>query len=155
MTTANYNAVSKIIADYNTTVTTAANAAGLTVTGGWKVIGSTALVDAKDNTGTNTTGGANDVPIFKTDGVTKIADNNADLWDGSLDSQINCDENGDSKVAGRIWTGSFVSGTAGGANVLGNDTLAANGKYRVIIGNNNPSNATYWVNAYTYPRVSG
>jgi hypothetical protein len=57
------------------------------------------------------------------DGVTKIADNNADLWDWSLDAPIDRDENGVS-ICGAggcggieyeeewIWTGTNLDGTA-------------------------------------------
>ncbi len=76
------DATSADIADYNAFVqgvaassTTFANLGN----GTWKVLGSTALVSARDNTGT---AGADNVPIFVLDGITSIANNSADMWNG-------------------------------------------------------------------------
>lgn len=115
---------------YNTfaqTIATNANANYGTVS--WKIIGSTQAVDARDNTGTNpniSTG----VPIFLMDGITKIADNNADLWDGSLDNALSLDENGAAATgnAGRVLTGSLADGTeSDGSQYLGNPTQVRSG----------------------------
>lgn len=45
-------------------------------------------VDARDNTGTNTNGTPEDVQIFNLQGL-KVAGNNADLWDGTIQTAIN------------------------------------------------------------------
>jgi hypothetical protein len=52
------------------------------------------------------------VPIFLLND-TKIADNNNDLWDGSIDAFLNINENGDSLRTGdiRVWTGTHSNGT--------------------------------------------
>ncbi|MDG2380969.1 MAG: hypothetical protein P8N76_04795 [Pirellulaceae bacterium] len=53
----------------------------------WKVIGSTASVDARDNTSTNPGLNGTGVPIFNLAGQ-RIADGNADLWDGSIQNSL-------------------------------------------------------------------
>ncbi len=73
------DATSSNIADYNAFVTAAANKvselAGLGT--GWTAIGSTASIDARDNTNTNFTTSTG-VGIYLLND-TKLADNNADL----------------------------------------------------------------------------
>ena len=87
------DATSTNINDYNNFVTNqvtgsalanALSGAGLTTT--WKAIGSTASVAARDNTGTNPS--STGVPIYLING-NKVANNNADLWDGSIDISKN------------------------------------------------------------------
>lgn len=100
------------ISTYNGYVQGWADTAGLgSVT--WNAIGSTATVDARDNTGTNpsSTGEA----IFIMDGETAIADNYADLWDGTIASNIEFDENGAAHRTDTAW-GAF------GATYTGTDT---------------------------------
>ena len=97
------------IADYNAQMQALADAAGIGGDVDWFVIGSTSLVDARDNTGTNPlveTG----VPIYLVDGITKVADDNADLWDGDVDHIIDQDEYGNAKTS---WphTGTYLDGT--------------------------------------------
>lgn len=99
------DATSADIADYNDFVNTVAAAAGswvkdLSTT--WKAIASTQDVDAINNA---PIGG----PVFRVDGV-KVADNSADLWDGSLDAAIHVTETGGTPTDW-IWTGSNQSGT--------------------------------------------
>jgi len=121
------DATSTDIDDYNTFVTSqvrlsilpgttdtalyqALNAAGIdpnTIT--WKAIGSTASVDARDNTGTNPTLSTG-VPIYLIDG-NRVANNNADLWDGSIQTAINRTPD-DLQFNELVWTGSNNNGTA-------------------------------------------
>jgi hypothetical protein len=58
------------------------------------------------------TGGSVGVPIFLLND-TKLADNNNDLWDGSIDTTLSINENGDSVGSGdvRVWTGTNSTGT--------------------------------------------
>ena len=116
------DATSTNINDYNTFVTnqatggtpgidtaldTALNGAGFdlsTIT--WKAIGSTSAVDARDNTGTNPS--STGVPIYLIDG-NRVANNNADLWDGQLQHPINLN-NLDISSLSHVWTGSNDSG---------------------------------------------
>ena len=123
VTSQSRNAFSNSIANYNSWVSGIANGvtelAALGTT--WMAIGSTAAVDARDNIGANpnvSTG----VPIYLLDGSTKVADNNADLWDGTLDAGINVFENGNIAAMGLpVWTGTDDSGVAqnGGIGALG------------------------------------
>ncbi|MCZ8125654.1 MAG: PEP-CTERM sorting domain-containing protein [Microcystis sp. LE19-114.1B] len=88
----------------------ALNAAGIdpnTIT--WKAIGSTASVDARDNTGTNPTLSTG-VPIYLIDG-NRVANNNADLWDGSIQTAINRTPD-DWQLNELVWTGTNNNGTA-------------------------------------------
>jgi MYXO-CTERM domain-containing protein len=76
------DATSSNIADYNTFVQSVA--AGSTAfpdlgNGTWKVLGSTATVSARENTGTVTN---SNMGIFVLDGVTMIASDSDDMWDG-------------------------------------------------------------------------
>jgi hypothetical protein len=122
-------AISTNINDYNTFVTTVANTqmalSSLGTT--WTAIGSTSSVDARDNTGTNPIGTG--VPIFLLDGESKIADDNADLWDGTIDHALNVTEAGNTfgGAAIVVWTGTSSNGTkAPGPNIreLGADVVA-------------------------------
>ena len=122
---------------YNAYIQGLATAAGLPGTD-WKVIGSTAEVDARDNTGTNPLVDGVGVPIYLVDGVTKVADNNADLWDGTIDHIINQDEYGGTGYP-HLWcfTGTRPDGTkspgpnnAGGP--LGNDGEVSQGNGALV-----------------------
>ena len=64
----------------------------------WTVIGSTSSVAAQDHTGTNP-GLTASIPIYLSDGATKIADNNVDLWDESIDNPLYV-------LASSVWAGS-------------------------------------------------
>ena len=85
------NASSTDIADYNTFIQTRA-AAGHTdiqaYSAGFRVVGCTAAVDARDNTVTTYTTTAKGVPIYWLDG-TKAADEYEDFYDGSWDDEAN------------------------------------------------------------------
>jgi hypothetical protein len=72
------------------------------------VIGSTRTVDAHNNTSTNPTAETG-VPIYFVND-TKLADNNADLWDGSIDVPFSINENGDT-ITGLAFTGTTTNGT--------------------------------------------
>jgi len=116
------NAQSTDINDYNTFVTnqvtgsplaTALTTAGFNLgTIQWKAIGSTDSVDARDNTDTNplSTG----VPIYLIDG-NRVANDNADLWDGSRLTGIDStpQESGGFGF-GFVWSGTLDDGTTGG-----------------------------------------
>ena len=89
-----YQATETNIEVYNGWLQEEANAAGIGIGGiygdlEWNVIGSTAEVDARDNTGTNPLIDGAGVPVYLTDGVTMIAADNADLWDGVIAAPLN------------------------------------------------------------------
>jgi len=114
LTSQTHNAVSPDIGVYNTFVD------GLgdnVIASDWRVIGSTSTVDARDNTGTNPFTDGVGVPIFMVNDVL-LANDYADLWDGSIASGINYGDDG--AVAERdVWTGSETDGTARTAAYLG------------------------------------
>jgi hypothetical protein len=74
---------------YNLFVQGQANLSPLTTGATWNAVGSTASVDARDNTGTNPMGAG--VPIFNLAGSI-VASGNADLWDGSLLNEVARDQ---------------------------------------------------------------
>lgn len=102
------DATSANINDYNSFVTNAAGAVSeLNALGtSWSVIGSTATVNARVNTGTDTGTG---VPIFDLHG-NKVADNYVDLWDGTIDTPIHFTEL-DQSLDANVWTGTNPDGT--------------------------------------------
>lgn len=118
------NAFSSNIADYNAFVTSVANSvaalAGLGTT--WTAIASTSAVDARDNTNTNPFTDGTGVPIYNLFGV-KMADDNADLWDGVLSGGLNgwSYEDGSGIPLGQnsVWTGSEGDGTGALFRTLG------------------------------------
>ena len=104
------NATSANIADYNSFVQARA-AAGHTAirpySTGFRALGSTVSYDARDNTCTTGPG----VGIHWLNG-SKVADNNADLYDGGWDDEANPrTEGGAFRSPRRFWSGSNHSGT--------------------------------------------
>ena len=86
----------------------------------FNALGSTALVDAIDNTKTTHTTTDMGVPIYYLNGV-KVADNYSDFYDGTWDSDDPTNELGTSSSAMAVWTGSQSNGMKH-ANPLGNRT---------------------------------
>ncbi len=116
LTAAATTASSTNIADYNAFVQAQADASGLSALGTtWTAIGSTATVDARDNTSTNPA--STGVAIYNLNDAL-VASNNADLWDGTIAAAINFDENGISGFASDPFTGTTSAGVAS-ANPLG------------------------------------
>jgi hypothetical protein len=123
--------------DFDADVTAAANAVPALVALGttWKCLGSTPTVDARDNTSTAGTGDANDVPIYTTTGLL-VADDNADLWDGTIQNAIWLDD-GTTPGTGTgyenyQWTGSNADGT--GATSGDGRQMSFDGSIRVSRG---------------------
>ncbi len=116
------NPFSSDIETYNSYVTGRANTVPELVALGttWKVIGSTAATDARDNTHTNPFLDGVGVPIYMLDD-SRLADNNADLWDAALDQHFRVTESG--AIIGTInavYTGTSTTGE--GSTVLGSST---------------------------------
>ena len=122
VTRATTRATSPDIATYNAFVTGVANSSTLNLGGAtWKVIGSTATVDARDNTATHPKDNGTGEAVFLVNGTTRIANNYVGLWGGKLDHALNLDEKG-VLYAGSTFTGSSADGTKDGGNVLGSTT---------------------------------
>ena len=107
------NGASSLITSYNAFVTGVANIQpALTSLGTtWKAIGSTATVDARDNTGTNPVVDGVGVPIFLLND-TLLANDNLDLWDGSILVPFEIDEGGSAIQQSFVWTGTSSSGVS-------------------------------------------
>ena len=88
----------------------------------WTAIASTSSVSAINNTNTPTS--TTDIPIYLIDG-NKVADNYADLWDGSIDHIINWTELDNSFERSAVWTGTTLTGEIMASHALGD----ANARY--------------------------
>jgi hypothetical protein len=110
----------------------------------WTAIVSTSAVHARDNTNTNP-GTSTGAPIYLLDGVTMIADDNADLWDGGIDNPLNIDENGNVVAATQAWTGTTADGSGNLSNELGS--------LNPITGATNLSNF-FWITLTSHARTT-
>ena len=123
------NATSSDISHYNGIVqnlTAAGHMAIRPYSALFRVVGSTAAVDARDNTGTTGTG----VPIYWLNGD-KVADDYADFYDGSWSNEANpkTESGNNPSRAISIFTGSKHDGTEaffqGSSRALGKSTVRA------------------------------
>ena len=127
VTSTRRDANSADIGDYDTHVRDAVAAGHASIrsySSQFKVLASTATVNARDHTGTTGAG----VPIYWLGGD-RVADGYADFYDGSWDSLAPNDENG-ATARGSVWTGSRADGTMdfAAANIglgLGGSALTA------------------------------
>jgi len=143
-TSAKTTAESADIATYNTWVQGLANATTAYDIGAddgatWKAIGSTATVDARDNTSTNPTVETGHA-IFLLDGSTLIASDYADLWDGEIQNIIDLTEQG-TVSAHWPFTGTYTDGTS----VTGKPTSFSPLGGGSDINQGNSSNVTQWI----------
>ena len=117
VTSTTRDALSGNIVDYNNFVNDTANAVpelfdlGTT----FRVIGSTVGLNARDNVDF---GGPNDVPIYALDG-SRVANDNDDMFDASLEHPIDVDENGNAVGDEFVFTGTFTDGTFSGVQSFG------------------------------------
>ena len=138
VTTTTRDATSTDITDYNAFVTGVANTQAVLAALGttWTAIASTSAEAARDNTGTNplaTTG----VPIYRLDGVSRVVDDNLDLWNGDLDLAISVAEDGTTAIFTEVWTGT---------DAVGNTVVGAElGSASPIVGDPAQSDAN-WIN---------
>ena len=118
VTSTNRTASSSDIDDYNRFVIGAAGSGHADIVAykdGFRALGSTGSVDARDNTATTGTG----VPIYWLNG-NKVADDYADFYDNSWDDESGVrNEHGSAEADRDVWTGSDQSGAARTANHLG------------------------------------
>ena len=117
ITSTTRNAVPTAIADYNRFVQGRAAAGHPDIgihSSGFRAVGSTEYVDARDNTSTTYTSSDKGVPIYWLDG-NKVVDDYEDFYDGDWDEETTLkDESGDTFTATsstRVWTGSNGDGT--------------------------------------------
>jgi len=113
VTSGTRDATSTDINVYNLFVTNQANSSPrlLALNTTWRVIGSTASVNAITNIGFSLT-----TAIYNTAGDL-VATGNPDLFDGILESPIRWDQSGNEPAFTIVWTGTDTSG--GGLNPLG------------------------------------
>ena len=113
------------IADYNTFVQTqaAAGHADIADYSSWfRVVGSTAATDARDNTGTTYTADDKGVPVYWLDGV-KVADDYENFYDGGWDDEANPKgADGATVTVDRVFTGSTSAGTEADASTESGST---------------------------------
>ena len=118
ITSTSRDAQSSNIADYNTFVQTRAKAGHSAISDScgnlFKVLGSTATVDARANAGTIGTG----FPIYWLNGA-KVANNHAGFLDGTWDDVGKKTEYGSNSVAIGVYTGSNQDGTKHSTYPLG------------------------------------
>ena len=132
---------------YNTFVNNQAGLAGSIVDSlglNWFAIASvTGGITAKANTNTLLPAdggydGANDVPIYRLDG-TLIATDNADLWDGTIASQVNVDQLGNEGMHVGIFSGTTGDGSG--------DTGTEFGDASVTRGTTGSGNEALWIDS--------
>jgi len=139
---ADYNQFVKSAAQASTNLNTALTTAGLTPSAiNWTAIGSTATVNARVNTATQTTDPS--VPIYRVDGA-QFETGNVNLWDSTKVrlSSLNITELGNSTTNFFVYTGTNSNGTTS-SNELG-DSI------RTSFGRSNNSN-NKWVNDGSFP----
>ena len=136
------------IADYNAYAQQQANAnnahaAIKPYSSGFRVVGSTADDDARDNTSTTYTGTNRGLPIYWLNG-NKVADDYEDLYDGDWEEEANSTNLRGIvffPTNGEVWTGSNSDGTAHGGTSFGSSAVEI-GRLNGVGGPLN-ANATY------------
>jgi hypothetical protein len=131
-----YDVAVQLVADSH------AELAGLT----WQVIGSTTAVSARDHTGTAPANGPG-VPIYLLND-TRLADNYADLWDGSILTPLNVTDGGTHVIVpvgsfSDVWTGTAADGSQLTGAELGNTNTHGSPVAGSAIGTTQQSNNTW------------
>lgn len=93
---------------------------GLPANASWRAVASTPAVDASTNAPTY-----HGIPIYNSAGK-RVANGQSDLWDGSLDTGVAYDQNGE-YLADGVWTGTLWSGAGWGSVTLGDDSKKSTG----------------------------
>ena len=139
VTSGNYSPQQIHISHYNERVQLLAQAGHAAIrshASGFRLLGSTPTVDARENTCSTGTG----VPIYWLNG-NKVADDYGDFYDGTWDDETDSRvESGDFRhLSDSIWTGTRDDGTASGPNVLGRkDRNLTTQTGRLNFGSGNP-----------------
>jgi hypothetical protein len=142
-------ATSTDITTYNTFVQAEANGSSLNLSPAtWNVVGSTETVNVRTNTGTTGTMGES---IILIDGMTVIANNYADFWDGHAfpGQDIDLDEDGNFHDT-KIFAGTFSNGNTVASifQWLGtNMPNPNNGNIGVSTGLTKPNTVERWIRA--------
>ena len=113
------------VAEYDAFVQSAADAAGIGASMGisWRAMMSFGDVDAPQIDARDYAVVGADSPVLNTC-FDRVADGYADLWDGSIEEALRCDESGVT-VTGDAWTGSQPDGTSDPVDYLGSATPTA------------------------------
>ena len=132
VTSTERDATSSNLSDYDAHVRAAAAAGHMAIqaySAHFRVVGSTATVDARKHTGTRPTGSDSGLPIYWLNGD-RVADDYADFYDGGWDSNTPTDESGEELQPpyARVWTGSEDDGTAKIFTGLGGATYVTTGR---------------------------
>ncbi len=130
-----------------------AELAGLT----WQVIGSTTAVSARDHTGTAPANGPG-VPIYLLND-TRLANNYADLWDGSILTPLNVTDRGTYVEVplgsfSNVWTGTAADGSQLTGYELGNTDTHGSPVAGSAFGTTQQSDHT-WIFASTASHIFG
>jgi hypothetical protein len=132
-------ASSSNVATYDAHVQALADAAGIGSTMGvtWTAVVSTSSVNARDHALVSG-------KVFNLDSDL-IANDYEDMWDGSIQTNIDTMENGGSYI-GNVWTGTRADGSKDGSNYMG-------GQF-VTYGSANQSSASTWIRqASSFPNT--
>jgi hypothetical protein len=131
------------IETYNAEMQALAESSGLNLGGAdWKVIGSTATIDARDNTSTNPDADGPGHAVFLLDGSTVVAASYAELWSGTIRHPINIMETGE--VFDRTpwpYTGTRTDGTKRSGSGSDRNPFGTGGE----IGQGTLTNNDHWV----------
>ncbi|MCH7228481.1 sialate O-acetylesterase [Haloferula sp. A504] len=136
VTSATTDAISTDISTYDAFVQGLAVAAGLGDVK-WKVIGSTATVDARDHIDTE------GVAVFLVDGATRISSNSDSIWSG-LQAPIDIDELGTTGITGKAFTGTEENGLA----VTNGRTLGGSGEDPPRVRTGEIGDASKWTKSF-------
>lgn len=155
VTSGKTDATSTDINRYNAFVQITADASSLPLSDtSWKVIASTETVNAKVNTATDVGTGYS---IFRMDGSTVVAVNNADLWNGVPPDHVpNLDEEGNFLNNRVVFAGTTPSGATVNNRWLGTTIPSKNNNTVVVVetGLTTPNNTGRWIQQYNQSPTS-
>ncbi len=140
------NATATAIGDYNTFVQTAAASGHADIqqySSTFRVVGSTADVDARDNTATTYTSADKGVPIYWLGG-NKVADQYEDFYDGDWDDEANAKDESGSDRSTTLDTDKPLTGSDhNGTEAFSGSSSRALGASSVQLGSPNSSTSGY------------
>ena len=139
VTSGTSDALSNVVADYNTFVTNQANTnAALTALGTtWRAIASVASIPSTVNAVDNVGATAASVGIYRLDGII-VSPNTTSMFSGAISNPVLLNQSGSANTDSTVWTGSNSHGTAdfglGAASHQADfgDSAASNGQWLAI-----------------------